>query len=198
MVLCYNIRLVKRGSPQTAARSNKFILIYCSFDWLHGCKYSAVKYIVWVTECLFQAPPCRPVGSELPCHSQLFIRLHIHSLSITVWPPGPVTSLYVYYGVPPSRGGWLTFSERTEVGLARAFFSNRGSRGGGFSIHTLIMSQLPDISETITVGGYFLSKNLNRQVESSARFSASSSRVISEVFIRRSPTRSTFNQIRSL
>lgn len=131
VVLCYNIRLVK-CSPQTAACSNKFMLIYYSFDWLHGCKYSAGKYIVWMTECLFQAPPRCPVRSELHCHSQLFIRLHIHSLSITVLPPGPVTSLYVYYSVPPSRGGWLTFSKRTEVGLAR-FFSNRGSRGGGFS-----------------------------------------------------------------
>lgn len=51
----------------------------------------------------------------------------------------------------------MTFSERTEVGLAR-FFSNRGSRGGAFSIHTLIMSQLPDISETITVAAYFVPK----------------------------------------
>lgn len=41
------------------------------------------------------------------------------------------------------------------MGLARSFFSNPGSRGGGFSIHTLIMSQLPDISETITVGGLY-------------------------------------------
>lgn len=30
--------------------------------------------------------------------------------------------------------------------------------GRRLSIHTLIMSQLPDISETITVGGYFVSK----------------------------------------
>lgn len=127
-----NSRLVKRF-PQTALCSNKFILIYCSFDWLHGCKYSARKYIVRMTECLFRAPPCCPVGSELHCHSQLFIRLHMHPRSITVLPPGPVTSLYVYYSVPPSRGRWLTFSERTEVGLARFFFSNRGSRGGGFS-----------------------------------------------------------------
>lgn len=50
-----------------------------------------------VTVCLFQAPARRPDGSERRCHSQLFIRPHIHSLSITVRPPGPVTSLYVYY-----------------------------------------------------------------------------------------------------
>lgn len=48
-----NSRLVKRF-PQTALCSNKFILIYCSFDWLHGCKYTARKYIVRMTECLFQ------------------------------------------------------------------------------------------------------------------------------------------------
>lgn len=72
------------------------------WDWLRGCKYSAAKYIVWVTARLSQAPAPRPVGSELRCHSELFIRLHIHSRSITGWPPGPVTSLYVYYSVPPS------------------------------------------------------------------------------------------------
>lgn len=133
------------GFPQTAARSNKSTLIYLfiPFDWLHGCKYSAGKYTVLLTECVLQAPPCCPVGLELRCHSQLFIRLHIHSLSITVLPPGPVTSLYVYYSVPPSWGGWLTCGEKSEVGLALCVFSNHGSRGGGFffSIHTLIMSQ---------------------------------------------------------
>lgn len=58
----------------------------------------------------------------------------------------------------PEEDDWR-FSVRAEVGLARSFFSNRGSRGGGFPIHTLIMSQLPDISETKTVGGYFVSKS---------------------------------------
>lgn len=76
-----------------------------------------------------------------PPRSQLFIRLHIHRLSITAQPPGPVTSLYVYCSVPPSRAGWLTCSQRTEVGLARSFFSNRGSRGGGFSLRAPVVSQ---------------------------------------------------------
>lgn len=173
-----------------------FLLIYSSFDWLHGYKYSAGKYIVWVTGCLFQAPPRCPVRSQLHCHSQLFIRLHIHSLSITVLPPGPVTSLYVYYSVPPSRAGWLTFSETTEVGLAR-FFSNRGPRGGAFSIYTLIMSQLPDISETITVAAYFVPKSFPGKLAARRVLTRQALGSIG-AFCERSSTRSTFNQIRSL
>lgn len=51
---------------------------------------------------LIPPPSASSDGSERRCHSQLFIRPHIHSLSITVRPPGPLTSLYVYYSVPPS------------------------------------------------------------------------------------------------
>lgn len=66
----------------------------------------------------------------------------------------------------------MTFSESSEVGLAR-FFSNRGSKGGGgFSIHTPIPSQLPDASETITVGGLYP----KRSQASWARSGASRSR----------------------
>lgn len=69
----------------------------------------------------------------------------------------------------------MTFGERIEVGLARASFSNRGFRGGGFfSIHTLIMSQLPDISETITVGGYFVSKSFPGKLRLERVFGTSS------------------------
>lgn len=86
-----------------------------------------------MTARLFQAPAPRPVGSELRCHSQLFIRLHIHSLSITVWPPGPVTSLYVYYSVPPSprrmidvfgeqRGGTCALLLQSRLGGGRRLF----------------------------------------------------------------------------
>lgn len=83
------------------------------------------------------------------------------------------------------------------MGLARSFFSNRGFRGGGFfSIHTLIMSQLADISETITVGGYFVSKSFPGKLRLE-RVLARPARVCRR-FHKRSSTRSTFNQIRSL
>lgn len=80
------------------------------------------------------------------------------------------------------------------MGLAR-FFSNRGSKGGGgFSIHTPILSQLPDASETITVGGLCP----KRSQASWARSSASRSRVDPGGFHERSTARPTFNQIRRL
>lgn len=63
--------------------------------------------------------------------------------------------------------------------------------GRRLSIHTLIMSQLPDISETITVGGLYPKPSQ----ASWARFSASSSRVYRR-FHKKSSTRPTFNQIR--
>lgn len=169
---CYNSRLM-RWSSQTAACFNKSILIYYSFDWLYECKYSAGKYIVLVTECLLQAPPCRPAGSELYCHSQLFIRQHIHSLSITALPPGPVTSLNVYCSVPPSTRRMIdAFGEDRGGTCAPLSLQSWLEGGGGSSSHTLIMSQLPDISETITVGGLLCAPILHGQVESCSAFLA--------------------------
>lgn len=99
-----------------------------------------------MTARLFRAPAPRPGGSELRCHSQLFIRLHIHSRSITVRPPGPVTSLYVYYSGPPSprrmidvfgeqRGGTCALLLQSRLG------GGRREGGGGCSIHTPIPTQ---------------------------------------------------------
>ena len=144
----------------------KCTLVYTSvtfwnsaFDWLSGCKYPPLKkYITTsLTGCHFQAPPCCPLGLRLPCHSQLFIRLHFHSLSITVLPPGPVpvltvTSLYVYCCVPPSREGMIDVSREDRGGTCAVFFSNGCSRGRRLFIYTLLMSQWLDTSETITLG----------------------------------------------
>jgi len=152
-----------------------------------------VKYIVRVTECLPQAPPCCPVGSELHCHSQLFIRLHIHSLSITVQPPGPVTSLYVYYGVPPSPGRMIDVL---------------GEDRGGTCARLLLQSRLegaeasPPDSDCESVSRHKRNNNtrwllcirhLQRQVESSAR--AALEHLHWRFYRERSCTRSTFNQI---
>lgn len=48
------------------------------------------------------------------------------------------------------------FQEGAEVGLARACSSPIAAQGGrGLPIHTMIMSQLADTSETITLGGSY-------------------------------------------
>lgn len=48
------------------------------------------------------------------------------------------------------------FQEGAEVGLARASSSPIAAQGGrGLPIHTMIMSQLADTSETITLGGSY-------------------------------------------
>lgn len=199
VLVYYNIevRLVKTPASKTAAPLNSFWFIIPLTD----CKdVNIQRGNIWSRwQSVFPERHHAVLLGQSSTATHNYLLGYIFTLYPSLYFHPVRSHLFMFITVSHlPRGGWLTCSERTEVGLARSFYSNRGSRGRRLLIHTLIMSQLPDISETITVGGLLCVLNLPKAKLTLLKgVFAHESLACRRFWSHRSIARSTFNQIRS-